>query len=500
VNIDTGVEPLDKRLGGIRAGGIYVVAGVPGSGKLVSSLQFLNAGLAGGGQVALLTGAAPDQVFEQASHWGFELKEAWKKGQLRVLGFSRDFEQLLLRAADPRDVFDELASMMGPDVERLAVDPGKSLWETRAGTTLASRFVEWVRSTQLTVWATLGSGVGDSASPAGEWIMQAASGVFEFERLPTGVRQLWVRRITPASDIQRPVNLELVPGVGLQHSTGRLERGGSDAPIGNERRLGLLNLAAEIPEELVGWAGKRYDVVAVDDVVRLVTRLQDGDSFGVILIYVDRAHTEDAAEACRAVRPFTIAPIILVADDRLRAADRTAALDAGANDFLSDNFAMAELASRIERAAQSVRGLAPPRRSSEQQTVQAPSVLLDRSLFAAEVNERLGATDDSIFTLVVIRESAVPEELLGDALLKQVRGDVGDIAGLAADGYGVVLQGARPSQADAFLSRLRKTLQGEAVVLESLNVQVLNSATEADRIVELLQAKAGESPAPTSGS
>ena len=499
MNIDTGIEPLDKRLGGIRAGGIYVVAGVPGSGKLVSSLQFLNAGLPGGGKVAILTGAAPDQVFEQAGHWGFELKTAWKKGQLRVLGFSRDFEHLLLRAADPREVFDELASLMGPDVERLAVDPGKSLWETRAGTTLASRFVEWVQTSQVTVWATLGSGVADSASPAGEWVMQAASGVFEFERMSTGVRQLWIRRITPASDTQRPLKLELAPGVGLQHSTGRLEHGGTDAPIGNERRLGLMNLASEMPDEIVGWASKRYDVVEVDDPLRLVTRLQDGDSFGVILIYVDRAHTEDAAEACRAIRPFTIAPDILDADDRLRAADRTAALDAAANDFLSDNFAIAELASRIDRAAQSVRGLAPPRRSQEQ-VERTPSVLLDRTLFAAEVNERLEAADGSIFTLVMIRKTALPEEILGDALLQQVRGDVGDIAGLATDGFGVVLQGARPSQADAFLGRLREALQSEAVVLDSMNIQVFNSATEADVIGELLQANGGESPPPASGS
>ena len=495
MNINTGIEPLDKRLGGIRAGGIYVVAGVPGSGKLVSSLQFLNAGLPGGGQVALLTGAAPEQVFEQASHWGFGLKDAWKKGQLRVLGFSRDFEHRLLRAADPRDVFDELSSLMGPHVDRLAVDPGKSLWETRAGTTLASRFIEWVQSADVTVWATLGSGVADSSSPAGEWVMQAASGVFEFERLSTGVRQLWIRRVTPASDIQRPINLELVPGVGLQHSTGRLERGGTDAPIGNERRLCLINLAQEIPGELVGWANKRYDVVKVDDPLRLVTRLQDGDSYGVILIYVDRAHTGDATEACRAVRPFTIAPIILAADDRLRAADRTAALDAGANDFLSDSFEMAELASRIDRAAQSVRGLAPPRRSSEQKIGKVPSVLLNYDLFASEIRERLDTSDGSIFTLVVIRKSAIPEELLGDALLQQVRSDVGDIAGLVASGYGVVLQGARPSQADAFLGRLRRALKSEAVMFEDLDVQLFNSASEPDRIVEFLKVGgAGSSP------
>lgn len=226
MNIETGIEPLDKRLGGIRAGGVYVMAGVPGSGKLVSVLQFMNTGLAGDGRVALLTGAPPDQVFDQASHWGFDLKDAWKRGQLRLLGFSRDFEQLLLRAADPRDVFDELAHMMGPDVERLGVDPGKALWETRAGTTLASRFIEWAEASQMTIWATLGSGMAQSSSPAGEWVMQAASGVFEFERLTTGVRQLWIRRINPPSDLQRPLNLELVPGVGLQHSTGRLEGGG----------------------------------------------------------------------------------------------------------------------------------------------------------------------------------------------------------------------------------------------------------------------------------
>jgi len=491
VNIATGIEPLDRRLNGIRAAGLYLAAGVPGSGKLVSMLQFLNAGLPGGGQAALLTGVSPDQVFDQASHWGFHLKDAWKRGQFRLVGFSRDFEQVLLRAADPRDVFEELASMVGPGVERLGIDPGKSLWETRAGTTLASRFVEWVQSSQLTVWATLGSAVAESATPAGEWVMNAASGVFEFERLPTGVRQLWIRSINPASDIQRPVNLELVPGIGLQYSTGRLERGGTDAPIGNEKRLGLLNLADKMPKEILGWAEKRYEVVELADTLRLVTSLQDGDSFGVILIYVDRARTEDAAEACRAVRPFTIAPIILAADDRLRAADRTAALDAGANDFLSDNFAMAELAARIERAAQSVRGLAPPRRSKEQPIDQLAPSLRDAGSFAAEVEERLGAADGSIFTLVVIPKSEIPDELMGDALLKQVRSDVGDFAGETRNGFGVVLQGARPNQAGAFLSRVQSALKDEAVSVEALHVKLLNSATEAQDIATLLSASGG---------
>lgn len=229
----------------------------------------------------------------------------------------------------------------------------------------------------------------------------------------------------------------------------------------------------------------------LDDPLRLVTRLQDGDSFGVILIYLDRSHTEDAAEACRAVRPFTIAPIILACDDRLRAADRTAALDAGANDFLSDSFAMAELASRIERSAQSIRGLAPPRRSQDNVKDAKPTSLLEESTFVGAVKERLEATDGSILTLVLIQAPAIPEELLGDALLQQVRGDVGDFAGAAAGGFGVVLQGARPSQADAFLGRLHNTLKSEAVPADALDVRVFNSATDADQIVALLEAKGG---------
>ena len=53
--------------------------------------------------------------------------------------------------------------------------------------------------------------------------------------------------------------------------------------------------------------------------------------------------------------------------------------------------------------------------------------MLDGSSFAEAVKIRLEAADGSILTLVLIQASAIPEELLGDALLKQVRGDVGDL-------------------------------------------------------------------------
>ncbi len=489
--IITGIGPFDQLTGGIRAGGVYVIAGVPGSGKFVALLQFLNTGVAAGESVALLSATPPQRVFEQADHLGFALEQAWKRGKLRLLGFTDNFERLLQRAADPDDVFKELSAFAGNEVSRLAIDPGKPLWETKAGTALGNRFVHWAESSTTTTWVTLGSDLSESLSPATEWVLQTASGVLKIERLPNGSRQLWIRRISPPTDSQGPISLELVPRKGLQQLSGRFDRRRTDAPIGAERRLILLNLADKVPAEIAGWARSKYDVVELDQALTLIARLQDGEAFGVILAYVDRRRSRDAVEACRALRPLTAAPIIVVADDRLRASDRTSALDAGANDFLSDNFSIAELASRIERAIQSTRGLSPSRRCQGIPARTAPAVTAEQSEFSKGVRERLAATDGTMFTLVRVAAEHDGDELIGRVLAKQIRSDVGDVVGRTATGYGVVLQGARPNQAAAFLGRVQDALERAGLGDRRLDIELYNSATEASRIVEVLETGLG---------
>lgn len=489
--INTGIGPLDQRTGGIRAGGVFVIAGVPGSGKFAALLQFLSTGVAAGESVALLTGAPPARVFEQAEHLGFGLEQAWKKGSLRLLGFTDNFERLLQRAADPADVFEELSAFTGNEVSRFGIDPGKPLWETKAGTALGNRFVHWAESTAATTWVTLGSDLSESLSAATEWVLQTASGVLKIERLPNGIRQLWIRRLSPPTDAQGPISLELVPRKGLQQPSGRFDRRRTDAPIGAERRLILLNLADKVPAEIVGWARSQYDVVELDQPLTLVARLQDGEPLGVILAYVDRRRSRDAVEACRALRPLTVAPIIVVADDRLRASDRTNALDAGANDFLSDNFSIAELASRIERATQSTRGLSPSRRYQEVTAESAPAVTSGQAEFVRGVRARLTATDGTMFTLVRVTAEHDLDDVIGQVLAQQIRSDVGDFAGRTATGYGVVLQGARPNQAAAFLGRVEKALEKAGFGDRRLDVALYNSATEASQIAELLEAGSG---------
>lgn len=485
--IETGIRPLDERTGGLRAGGVYVLAGAPGSGKLDTVLQVLHTGLDKGDRAALLTTMAPEQVIEQAQHLGFDFRTPWEDGRLRLLGFVDDFDRRLLSAAEPAQAFDELSDLVGRDVACVGVDPGKPLWETRAGTSLASRFVGWAQSTKATLLVTIASDLSDTLSPATEWVLQSATGVLKIERLPSGLRQLSVRRLSPPIDHQGAISLEVVPGKGLCEPLGRFDRRRTDTPIGSERRLLLLTLA-QAPEELLAWARNRYDTVELSEPLELVSRLQEGEEYGVILVYLDRGSSRNAAETCRAVRPLTGAPIVLATDDRLRATDRTQALDAGANDFLSDNFSLVELASRIDRVLRATSGL-PGLRRQEGPAFAMPEGVLDIEEFARCVGDRLSGPQAMPFAMIQIRCIASESRVLGEVLARQVR-DAGDCVGRTQDGFAVVLHGARPKQADAYLGRVREALNRLGSQSSDLRAHVLSSATDGEAILKALHAAA----------
>jgi len=485
--IQTGIRPLDERTGGLKVGGLYVLAGAPGSGKLDAVLQFLHAGLDAGDRVALLTTMVPEQVVERARYLGFDFQMAWEEGRLTLLGFAQDFDRLLLSAAEPAQAFGELSELVGRDVARIGLDPGKPLWETRAGTSLASRFVSWGQSTEATLLVTIASELSDTATPATEWVLQSATGVLKIERMPNGLRQLSVHRLSPPIDHEGTISLEIVPGKGLCEPAGRFDRRSTDTPIGSEHRLLLLALA-QPPDELLAWARSRYDTVELSEPLELVSRLQEGEEYGLIILVLDRGSSHEATETCRAVRPLTGAPIVLATDDRLRATDRTQALDAGANDFLSDNFSLVELASRIGRAMR-VGGALPRERRSEGASAAQPGGVLETEEFARRIEERLHATQAMPFAMIQVACGAAERRELGEVLVRHVR-DSEDCVGRTSDGFAVVLHGARPRQAHAYLNRVRETLDPFGNRSTDFRSVVLSSATDGDAIREALQAAA----------
>lgn len=488
----TGIEPLDRRLGDLTPGRLHVLAGGPGSGRLVALFQFLAEGLEAGARVGLVGAIPPERLMEQSRHWGFRLEESWRDGRLRLLSFTPDFERRLLSAAEPEEVFAELGRLLGAmeGLERLGIHPGSPLWETRSGTNLASQFVGWTESLNATTWATLASDLEDTLTTATEWVLQAAAGLFHLERLPDGLHQLTVRRLSPPAAIGETITLEAVPGRGLVAPSARPGRRETDPAPGSEGRLAIVRLAPALPAELEAWAHSGHpNVVESKQAIELVERLQGGETFGLILVYLEGERIEAAVRACRVLGRLTEAPILVATEDRLRSGDRVRVLEAGARDILSAPLSLAELASRSQRVRVSGEGRGPAPGSGAP-TGEAPG-MLDEPFFTAAVRQRLAHPEWRIFTLVQLQPPAGMTERLLKALRSEVRDETGDLVGSLAGGFGVLLHGAEVQHAERFLRRVRKALGIEDV---PLGVRIWSGLTDRETIDSLLTDGEAASP------
>ena len=482
--ISTGIEPLDERWGGLMAPGVYVVAGAPGSRKLLCILHFLQAGITAGRRVALLSPLRPEKVLEEAGQWGFDFEPAWKRGQLRMVSFKADFQRRALSAAVPSEVYEELDQLLGADMDRIGIDPGAALWETHAGSEPGARFVEWAERRQAAVLATVAGDLEEGLAPSTEWVVQTATGILHMEALSTGLLQLSPRRLTPSAEGAGPLTLEAVAGRGLGAPTGKPDRRRTDASADAVLRLYLLSLTDELPAEVMAWAQRRYDVTHGDDPLQVVEQFQTGQSFGRVLVYLDRDRMQEAVRACRVIRSMSAAPIFLASDDVLRSADRVRALEAGAADVLSGHPSIAELEARIARAESRHGSSEADRSRAEAVDPRINGNVLAAAPFARLALDRLAA--DEIFALVRLSAATVAREMLREVLVDQVRHEAGDRIGELEPGFAVLLDGIRRDQAQAFLARVRGALPEGASGDAGVAAEVLSSVADAERIRAVL--------------
>ena len=478
--IATGIEPLDQRWGGLMAPGVYVVAGPPGSRKLLCLLHFLQAGVTAGRRVALLSPLRPEKILEEAEQWGFDFEAAWLRGQLRLVSFKADFQRRVLSAAIPSEVYEEFDRLLDGPVDRIGIDPGAALWETHAGSEPGARFVEWAESRDATIVATVAGDLEEGLPPSTEWVVQTATGILQLESQANGLLQLSPRRLTPSAESVGPLTLEAVPGRGLGAPRTRPDRRRTDASAEAVLRLYLLNLTDELPAEVGAWAKSRYEVTIGDDPLEIVEHFQTGETFGRVLVYVDRARIREAVRACRVVRSMSSAPIFLASDEILRSADRVRALEAGATDVLSGHPSMAELEARILRAESRHEVLETETPAARTPDAPANGKVLARGPFARLVLDRLGS--DGIFALIRVSTGEVSRETLRQVLVDEIRHEDGDQIGELEPGFAVLLDGIRRDQAQAFLSRVRRALPDEAAGDAGVAAEVLSSVTDADRI------------------
>jgi KaiC/GvpD/RAD55 family RecA-like ATPase/DNA-binding response OmpR family regulator len=481
VIISSGVLPFDERVGGLRAGGLYLLAGAPGAGKLAFLLHFLAAGLEADEKLAFLGGHSPEELFDRAAHWGLEgLDRAWRDGRLTVLGYRGEFPRRVLEAAGPDEAFEELQEGLGGAVSRLAIDPGTLLWETRAGTAMAGSFLQWQESAGATVAATVVTDLEEDLPRSTDWVVQRATGVFRFGRLPGGTGEITVHQARPPIADPGPIIFEMKPGAGLTAPAAATGRPGGIIADADRRRLLVLRMTEEVNEDVDDWFNREYEVRQTRDPAELEALLRDG-TWGGVCLAVERSRIDEAIRICHRVRGLTAGAIVVLSRGQLRSSDRARAMEAGADDILRQDVVLRELKSRFRRAAAVVAG--DRTLPGDPDRPQPRRDLVEAAEFAAEVERRLVSPALGYLTVILVPESVGVEVL--KALRASVRVGAGDFVGVVEDGYGVVLQDARGRHARIYMERALRSLDPSAGAPE---VKILTSPEEADHIRSALSA------------
>lgn len=491
-HVPSGIERLDQRLGGLEARGVYLVAGTPGPAKLVAALQFLHAGVAMGEKAVFLTSAEGPGILDVARAWGFDLDPAWEEGRFKLLGFKDDFELRVLRSAEPQDVLEELEGLISGDTARIAVDPGAMFLQGGAKTLLGKSFLDWGRRHPATFLATLSVDTPENLPSSAEWLVHSTSGVFQIDRRPDGLYQLRINRaLIGAVGEDDPITLQLTPGRGLVDPERFPTRRRADRPAGEAERVLLVSLAGSLAADFETWAKESFKTHVVKEPLEAVTLLQDGATFGGILVHAPRTRIREAVHACRALRPLSGAAIVFTSDDSLRSTDRVSLLEAGADDCLTGVVDFRELGTRLSQAV-SAGGKPPPALGTAQRVQLLPlGGGVTAEVFRKELLERSRDQRFSVFTLLRLVSDGVSPEDMEATLIQEIRADEGDLFTPIDDGCLILLQGARRKPAQSFVARFLSELEGKTGLAGGVEFDLLSHPSEEDRLDLMLKGLGG---------
>lgn len=485
--VPSGIAPLDAREGGLTPGGSYLIVGPPGPSKMVAALQFLHQGVARGEPGLLVTHADAAGILEVACAWGFDMVDAWRDGLLQVVGFRDDFELRAMRSIAPEEVVEELDALAGREIARIAIDPGTMFLAGGAKTLLGGAFARWASRHPATVVSTFSvDGPAAVLPSSADWLHHVTTGRLLIEKGPRGFVQLTLARPLPGTVREDAViTLELKPGGGLVEPTSYPGRRGADRGKVDTRKLLVLSLGARQSADLESWANRSFDPDMVSDPFDAVTRLQFADAYGGVLVQASRDRIRSAIKACRALRPLTRAPIVFASDDSIRSTDRIQILEAGADDCLSGGLDFRELDLRIRQAIAT--GAKPPRDVGPSETPSSAPAAFDArcvspAVLAEEVERRASDPNLEFFCLLEVTAALELDQLV-DTLVGQVRHEEGDLVSAGDHGCLVLLQGARASQLEPFLRRVRTGIERRTGTVGSdVGIEVLSHPTDRSRI------------------
>lgn len=459
--IQSGIAPLDDQVGGLMPGRPYVISGSPGTGKSVSCLEFLDVALERGESAALLTHDDPSDVLSSGAFLGMDLRRALRDERLVLIRYQLNFIKQFNRAPSTDVVFAELKRLLGsrPPI-RLAIDSIVPLLEGGANSGSASMFalIQFIDKLQTTSLLTYPGDLAGLYDKRLEPVMQRAAGVFHLSNQNQSRRHgvFEVRKLRYQAKSLGSVPFRIQAGAGFVV----VDEGAGRPAEEVQRKLLVLNLADPFPEELLRILERDHSVLVRTGVASAFSDLVRA-GLGALLLNVRRDVIADALQLVRELRRAENAvPIVVVTPYMLRSSDRTRALRAGADDFLSTNLPPEEFIARISSIAQRGRAETAPSAEPEAPIFLQPSrdgesyFLLDAAGFRNAVTLHVTGERAPFFT--VVRAEPVNGDVmaLADLALRMSRLDSGDLVGFEGRSVLLYLDGARPKDLKSYLGRL----------------------------------------------
>lgn len=152
--IPSGVEPVDKLLGGLERGHLYLTHG-DAAGKSLFGVEFLIEGLKRGQPGALITPCRREDTVRRFARFGYDCLKDIVSGALVLFTYSHDIVEQIQRGIHLVPLLGELGPLLDESLpERIVFDPVDSLLAGAKHddvTTRANQLEAWVRSFGATV-------------------------------------------------------------------------------------------------------------------------------------------------------------------------------------------------------------------------------------------------------------------------------------------------------------------------------------------------------------
>jgi len=377
-------------------------------------------------------------------------------------------------------------------VQRIAIDSVVPFLEGGgAGSQSIFALVDFLDAVSATSLITYPGDLAGLYDQRLEPLLQRAGGVFHLSASEHGRRRgsVHIRKLRHQAPSVAPVRYKIDAGFGYAQDG---EPNVKEDTLIEElrRRLLVVRLSAPFPEALLGTLQSRFSVTVRGSMPpQFAESIREG--MGGILLCVQRDTLEDALQSVRQLRAADVrTPIVLVTPFHLRATDRTRALRAGADDFLSTGLSEVEFVERVRGIVRRGRSKATATRDQGIPIVLQPTddegryQLFDEDGFAATLQSVLGSVRDPFFAVLRVTAPGGDVQQLAGLLIRMLRVDSGDFAGLFGDNVIAYLEGARPADLSGLLQRIDRQwaeMGGQALEAESLGYP-----NDAERIFALL--------------